>query len=273
MIDQKVALITGAAGGIGRETALRYGREGYHLLLADIDAAGLRALEAELDKLKSDGVTCVIYPGDLTELDYVSSLVNKCRDQWGRLDVLVNNAIWRTHDTMRTISVANWQKTLAIGLTAPAFLARNTAALMEEKQLPGTIVNISSVMARRTGGTSPAYVVCKGGIESLTYELAALYGPAGIRVVAVAPGNVLTPLSGDFTDPSGEDLSARMEQNMNDQTPLQRSAHAREIANAIYWLSSEEASFLTGTVVEVDGGFSHGFNHYSLKKLQFPNEF
>lgn len=273
MTDKKVAIITGAAGGIGRETAKRYYREGYHLILSDINGDGLVALKEELISQTSNDPELVLCPGDLADLDYAKSLVDECRKRWSRVDVLVNNAVWRTHDTLRTISLADWEKTLKISLTAPAFLAKWTAELMEQQQIVGVIINISSVMAGRAAGTSPAYVACKGAIESLTYELASLYGPAGMRVVALAPGNVLTPLSSDFVAESGENISAKMEQNMHDQTPLQRSAHAREIANTIFWLSSNEASFITGTVLQVDGGFSHGFNNYSLKKLQFPNEF
>lgn len=273
MTEQKVAIITGAAGGIGRATAGRYFREGYHLLLSDINSSGLDALQRELGQDSAGEGEVIGLAGDFTDLDYARSLVEACRKQWGRIDVLVNNAVWRTHDTLRTISLENWEKTIRISLTAPAFLAKWAVELMEQQQLPGVIINISSVMAKRAAGTSPAYIACKGAIESLTYEMAALYGPAGIRVVALAPGNVLTLLSSDFTDEDGQNISAKMEQNMNDQTPLQRSAHAREIANAIYWLSSGEASFISGTVVEIDGGFSHGFNNYSLKKLQFPKEF
>lgn len=273
MTEQKVAIITGAAGGIGKETARRYFREGYHLLLSDINGPGLEALQRELGQDRIVKGEIVSLAGDFTDLDYVRSLVNTCRNEWGRVDALINNAVWRTHDTLRTISLEDWEKTIRISLTAPTFLAKWVAELMEKEKLPGVIINISSVMAKRAAGTSPAYIACKGAMESLTYELAALYGPAGIRVVAVAPGNVQTPLSQDYTDDTGQNISAKLEQNMIDQTPLMRSAHTREIANAIYWLSSEEASFISGTVVEVDGGFSHGFSNYSLKKLQFPNEF
>jgi NAD(P)-dependent dehydrogenase (short-subunit alcohol dehydrogenase family) len=273
MTQKKVAVITGAAGGIGKETARRFYREGYHLMLSDINGPGLDSLQQELKQQNAGEGDIISLAGDFVDLDYVRSLVGTCREQWRRVDVLVNNAVWRTHDTMRSITLENWEKTIRIGLTAPAFLAKWAAELMERQQIAGAIINISSVMAKRATGASPAYTVCKGAIESLTYELAALYGPAGIRVVALAPGNVQTPLSQDYTGSSGENISAKMEQNMNDQTPLQRPAQSREIANAIYWLSSAEASFISGTVVEADGGFSHGFSNYSLKRLQYPDEF
>lgn len=189
------------------------------------------------------------------------------------MDVLVNNAAWRLHNTMRTITSEVWEKTLSVCLTAPAFLTKYSAVLMEENKIKGTVINVSSIMSQRTGGTSPAYVAGKGALESLTYDMASLYGPSGIRILCVSPGNVISGASQDFEAPDGENVSKKMEDNMNDQTPLMRSGQAREIANAVHWLSSAEASFITGTVVQVDGGFSHGFGHYSLKKLQFPNEF
>lgn len=273
MKGRKVVLITGAAGGIGRKTAIRFYKEGWLLALSDIDGTGLTSLQTELNELESSIDRCILFPGDLSDMNYVKSLVQKCQEEWHRLDVLVNNAVWRSHDTMRTISEQDWNKTLQIGLTAPAFLARDAAKLMEEQNAHGVIINISSVQAHRAAGTSPAYVACKGGMESLTYELAALYGPSGIRVVGVAPGNTITPLSGDFEDETGENISEKLVRYMEDQTPLKRSAEPEEIANVIYWLSTSEASFVNGTTIAADGGFRHGFGAYSLKKIQFNNQF
>lgn len=273
MNQQKVALITGAAGGIGKEIVRRFGKEGFHLVLSDIDAERLEAIANDLYTAGIPEDKLLLLPGDLSDLNYAESLTDQCRQRWSRLDTLVNNAVWRTHDTLRTITEAHWEKTLRIGLTAPTFLAKWSAELMEEYKLPGTIINISSVQAGRAPGTSPAYMACKGAMDSLTYELASLYGPSGIRVVGVAPGNTLTPLSGDFVDESGDNISEKLTKYMEDQTPLARSAQPVEIANVVYWLSTGEASFVNGTVIEVDGGFRHGFGANSLKNIQFPGQF
>lgn len=169
---------------------------------------------------------------------------------------------------MRTITLENWEKALRVNLTAPAFLAKHVANTMEENKVPGVIINMSSVMSQRAGGNSPAYIACKGGIESLTYELAVLYGPKGIRVIAVNPGNIETNLSNDYKDGAGNNISEVLKDHMNDNTPLQRAGNPGEIANACYWLSSDEASFITGTSILVDGGFLHNFNSYKMKNLQ-----
>ena len=270
MINKPVAIITGAANGIGKATALKFASAAYALALVDVDGKGLKELSAALDNL---GATCLPIEGDLQDTTFQEKTVRETADKWGRIDVLINNAAWRTIETMRTISVETWEQTLRINLTAPAFLSKHVAAVMEQRQTKGVIINISSVMAGRPGGTSPAYVACKGAIESLTYELAALYGPRGIRVVAINPGNVHTNLTSDFTDDKGNNISNRLVAAMDDSTPLRRSANADEIANVALWLCSADASFVTGTSIAVDGGFFHNFNSYQMKKLQFPNEF
>ncbi|CAL1517236.1 SDR family oxidoreductase [Chitinophaga sp. MM2321] len=270
MESKKVVIITGAAQGIGKALALKYAASGYALVLADIDGEGLHLLKTALDALHSEYV-CM--PGDVADNSFIDHMITETVAKWNRIDVLINNAAWRTLETMRTISLEDWDKTIRICLTAPAFLSRNVAAVMEERGLPGVIINISSVMSQRAGGNSPAYIACKGGIESLTYELAVLYGPQGIRVVAVNPGNIQTGLSNDYRNVSGENISEKLVDCVNDLTPLQRAGSPEEVANVCYWLSSPEASFITGTSILVDGGLLHNFNPYQIKKLQFPKEF
>ncbi|MEO9005007.1 MAG: SDR family oxidoreductase [Ginsengibacter sp.] len=271
MKNKKVVIITGAAGGIGFATAKKFAENNFCVVLADINYDGLHQAATILEK--EFQAECMICHGTLEDMNYVKSMVDQTIQKWGRIDVLVNNAVWRTIETMRTISLENWEKALRINLTAPAFLAKLVANIMEENKMPGVIVNLSSVMSQTAGGNSPAYIACKGAIESLTYELAVLYGPKGIRVIAVKPGNIETNLSSDYRDGSGNNISEVLKNHMNDSTPLQRAGNPGEIANVCYWLSSDEASFITGTSILVDGGFLHNFNSYKMKTLQYPNEF
>ena len=271
MKNKKVVLITGAAGGIGFATAKKFAENNFCIVLADINHDGLnKSVDILENEFQAD---CLVCNGDLADIIYVRDIVEQTIQKWGRIDVLVNNAVWRTIETLRTISLENWEKALRINLTAPAFLAKYVATTMEENRMSGVIINMSSVMSQSASGYGPAYIACKGGIESLTYELAVLYGPKGIRVVAVKPGNIETNLSSDYKDAAGNNISEQLKNRMNDNSPLQRGGNPEEIANVCYWLSSNEASFITGTSILVDGGFFHNFNAYKLKNLQFPKEF
>lgn len=271
MKDKKAVIITGAAGGIGFATAKKFAAQNYCITLADVDQEGLGRISEHLKNEYS--ADCLICHGDLQDMSYVKSIVAESIGKWGRIDALINNAVWRTVETMRTISLENWDKALRINLTSPAFLAKYVANKMEEKRIPGVIINISSVMADNAAGYSPAYITAKGGLESLTYELAALYGPKEIRVVAVSPGNIETNLSNDYRNDEGNNVSEILKNHVNDKTPLQRGGRPEEIANVCYWLASPEASFITGTSILVDGGFLHNFNSYKIKNMQFPREF
>ena len=270
MSTKTVVIVTGAAGGIGSAVVHRFAKEEYIPVLVDIDEQGLLKRSDELSGTKTEHL---IIAGDLADTSFLNRIVESTRKKFDRIDVLINNAAWRTRETLRTIAVDDWEKTIKICLTAPAFLTKYAVAAMEEKGIRGAIVNISSIQSFFAGGTSPAYTACKAGLESLTYEAAVLYGPSGIRVNAVLPGAVDTPLSKDITGGEKQDLSDVFINTMSDQTPLQRLAAPAEIANVIYWLASPDASFVTGSTVAVDGGFTHNFNAYSLKKLQFPQQF
>src|SRR5206468_5769259 len=126
----------------------------------------------------------------------VESMAPNVIESLGRIDVLINNAAWRDLVTMRSISLDSWERTLRICLTAPAFFARAVARDMEKRR-HGVIINVSSIMSQHASGIAPAYVAAKGGLDALTYDLAALYGPMGIRVVGVSPGAVDTELGKD----------------------------------------------------------------------------
>ncbi len=270
MSDRPVAIVTGAARGIGRATAVEFARRGYRVALLDV-------LEKELAEaaaaVTAAGGEPLLQRVDLQDLVAAEKAVRETSARWGRIDVLVNNAAWRELLTMRQISLESWEKTLRISLTAPAFLSRWAAEVME-KQKRGVIINVSSVYSRRGAGISAAYVAAKGALDALTFELAALYGPAGVRVVAVNLGAVNTEMSGDYSDASGKSLTETMKQWNDDITPLQRWATPEEIAKMIALLASDDASFVTGTTVYVDGGmFSAGMMPHSLKKLMNPGEF
>ncbi|GAB3912019.1 glucose 1-dehydrogenase [Larkinella knui] len=271
MKDKKVVIITGAAGGIGGATATKFAEEGFRLVLSDIVQEPLTTLAEELkNRYNAD---CLAIPGDLVQTSYLENLVNQAIQYFGRVDALVNNAAWRTLETLRTLDLETWEKTLRICLTAPVFLTKWVANQMEKQAGGGVIVNVSSMMASRPSGCGPAYIAAKGALESLTAELAITYGRSGIRVVGVAPGYIDTELSNDYVDADGENISARMTAELTDFIPLARGGNPREVAEAIFWLCSPQAAYISGTTLTIDGGFKPNFNSYSIKKTQFPNEF
>ncbi|GAB3915711.1 SDR family NAD(P)-dependent oxidoreductase [Larkinella terrae] len=271
METKNVVIITGAAGGIGRATAVKFAEANVQLVLSDIAEEPLQALAVEL-KNRYDA-DCLPIPGDLAQTSYLEQLVTQTIQRFGRIDALVNNAAWRTLETLRTINIETWEKTLRVCLTAPVFLTKAVAQEMENRGAGGVVINVTSVMAARPSGCGPAYIAAKGALESLTAELAITYGRSGIRVVGIAPGYIDTELSNDYTDPDGENISTRLTAELTDYIPSGRGGNPREVAEAIFWLCSPQASYISGTTLTIDGGLKPNFNSYSTKHLQFPNEF
>jgi len=252
-LEGRVVLITGASTGIGAAAARAFGANGARVAVhynSSRDQA-----EAVVADIRAAGGQAMAVRGDVTSSAACREIVSTTIGAMGRLDVLVNNAAARELTTMREITVAEWDRTLRVCLTAPAFLARWAAAEMPPG---GVIVNIGSMMSRQAHGVSPAYIACKGAIESLTYDLAALYGPNGIRVVTVAPGAIDTAMSRLAS--SSERADAREDDPVRDfsesMTMLGRWGHPEEVARAVAWVASPEASYLTGTTLVLDGGWS-----------------
>ncbi len=269
MTQKPVAVITGAARGIGRETAFEFARRGYDLGLLDVLQDDLQATSHEATEL---GAACIAETCDLYSLADSQAGLERIVDHFGRLDVLVNNAAWREIKTMREISVESWERTLRICLTTPAFLARWAAEVMEP-QGSGVIINVCSIMSRRGGGVAAAYPAVKGGIDSLTYELATLYGRSGIRVLAISPGAIDTDLSGDYPGGDGQSVDAQLRAWSTSEIPLGRWGEPAEIARVIAMLSSDDASYMTGTNVTVDGGWSQAHFPRDLLKRMKPDQF
>ncbi|WP_417392801.1 SDR family NAD(P)-dependent oxidoreductase [Gimesia sp.] len=269
MNQRPVAMITGAAGGIGGETAVRFAEQGYDCVLLALPGDDLQPVISRIEQTGAQSLTCL---GDLADLEYARSAVEQCISHWGRIDVLVNNAAWREITSMRKIELASWEKTLRVCLTAPAFLSRWCAGHMEARQR-GVIINVSSIQSQMAAGIAPAYVAAKGALDSLTYELATLYGPSGIRVLSVNPGAIDTAMGKDIATDQQQTTSQKIRQASEDMIPLRRWAQPEEIARVIVMLASDDASYLTGTSITVDGGWKQQCSPYPIKHLQLPSEF
>jgi NAD(P)-dependent dehydrogenase (short-subunit alcohol dehydrogenase family) len=251
---RRVALITGASAGIGMAVAEELSSRGYCVGLVGRDAARLDEVRR---RLEAAGGRVVALGGDLADLDFAESAVRQVAADFGRLDVLVNNAAVRELKTMREMTPTEWDRTIRVCLTSPAFMARWAAEEME-RHGGGVIVNVGSMMSRQAHGVSAAYVSCKGALEALTYDLAALYGRVGIRVVTIAPGVIDTAMSGTLTasEPAGGVVTDPIREFTESMAMLGRWGRPDEVAKAVAWIASDEASYLTGTTLVLDGGWS-----------------
>jgi 3-oxoacyl-[acyl-carrier protein] reductase len=268
MPDRRIAFVTGASRGIGEATALAFAEAGYDVAITAMNSA---ALQTVAGKMRGLGAKVAPLAGDLADLKFAETFISESAENLGEPHVLVNNAAWRELVSMREISVESWEKTLRICLTTPAFMSRWAAERMEPLRR-GVIINVSSVMSGHPFGLAPAYVASKGAMDSLTYDLAALYGSSGIRVVAINPGAIDTALSSELSHDGDETDSVR--KFSEEMISLGRWGTPQEIARAIVWLGSDNASYISGTTIIVDGGWSHQLYPLGIKRGmrhgQFP---
>ncbi|HVI99717.1 MAG TPA: SDR family NAD(P)-dependent oxidoreductase [Sphingomonas sp.] len=253
----KRAVVTGGASGIGRSTALRLVTEGAEVLIGDIDEAGGMALADA-----SNG-RITFQRTDVTKDEEIAVLVEAAHTAGG-LDILVNNAgAGGARDPIDTISAEDWDRTLALLLRSVAMGIRHATPLMQARG-GGAIVNVSSVSALGSGYAPTAYSTAKAGVLHLTKMAAADLARQGIRVNAVVPGFIATNIFTASLGIAGEaqaQANAMIAAGAAKAQPIQRTGLPEDIAAAIAFLASEDASFVTGTSILVDGGLTIGPRH------------
>jgi NAD(P)-dependent dehydrogenase (short-subunit alcohol dehydrogenase family) len=247
ILEGKVAVITGAGSGIGRAASKIFAREGAKLLLADVVAD---ADDETLRAVKELGASAIFMKVDVAKADEVQAMVANAVASYGRIDCAFNNAgIEGAAALTHKCTEENWHRVLSINLTGVWLCMKAEITQMLQQQGGGAIVNTSSLagIAGTQGG--PAYVAAKHGVVGLTRAAALEYGRHGIRVNAVCPGPIRTPMMQRIMRGSAE-----AEQRFIRAEPLKRFGEPEEIGEAVAWLCSDHASYVTGVPMPVDGG-------------------
>ena len=247
-LQDRVVVVTGGGSGIGRAICLRFAREGAAVVAADWEEDRARETAALVE---AAGGAALAVCADVSQEADVAALADAGRARFGPVDILVNNAAISDGDDVRTIGVDQWDRNLAIVLKS-VFLCTKAVLPGMIEQRRGSVVNIASVNGQAALGGEP-YSAAKAGVINLTKNLAIKYGQYGVRANAIAPGTVQTPI-----------WQARVAQvpdifeRLAAWYPLGRVGQPEDIANAALFLASDEASWITGTVLNVDGGLMAG---------------
>lgn len=246
MSNKPVALVTGAASGIGQATAERLGREGHAVMLADLNR---EALEEAVQALGQNGIEAAGEAVNVAEASSVEKLVARCVESFGRLDCLVNSAgINPEQVPLHQYTLEGWQRELSVNLSGSFYTIRYAVPHMLEAGA-GAIVNIASIMGAAGSPNSAGYVASKHGVVGLTKTAALDYASQGIRVNAVGPGVIETPMSEPMRN------NQQVHDMLMQATPMRRFGKPEDVAALIYFLCSPDAGFITGHYYPVDGGY------------------
>jgi 2-keto-3-deoxy-L-fuconate dehydrogenase len=248
-LKDRIAVVTGAGSGIGRASALLFAREGAVVALVDRDEAGMNeALQA----IRASGGQASVHRGDVGDRDFAAATVGEIVSQHGRLDVLMTAAGWSCGGTVVTTDPADWDAVFRTHVGGTWLWARAAVPHMQ-RQGKGSIVTIASQLAIAGGSGNSAYIAAKGAIVSLTRTMAVDFATDGIRVNAIAPGAIETPMLkrsfGRHADPQAVRETSR------NRHAMKRFGLPEEVAEAALYLASDASSFTTGTVMAVDGGW------------------
>jgi len=240
-LQDKVAIVTGGASGIGEFTVREMLKQGAKVVIADFNDTGGQKLADEL------GENVSFIHVDVSNEEQVEAMVKHAVDTFGKVDILFSNAGIGSIGSTHELTLEDWNKTISINLSG-VFLCAKYALKEMVKQGSGSIVNCASILGHVGQAATASYTAAKGGVVNMTRALALEYASQGIRVNAVCPGYIKTPLLDQLDD--------EMLQHLVSLHPLGRLGESHEVANAVVFLASDEASFITGANLLVDGGYT-----------------
>jgi glucose 1-dehydrogenase len=240
-LTERVAIVTGAGSGMGRATAIRLARDGYGVVVAEIEPERASHVATEI------GEAALPFAVDVSESEAVDGLLAACLERFGRIDVMVANAGVPHGAPFLELDEATWERVLAVNLKGVFLCGQAAAQAMVAAGRPGAIVNVASTYAEVTEGGAAAYSASKGGVRMLTKSMALELGPHGIRVNAVGPGWIRTGMN-------PLDDSEQISQ-LEPTIPLQRVGLPEDVADVIAFLASDDARYVSGQTLFVDGGW------------------
>ncbi|UPM45064.1 SDR family oxidoreductase [Halocatena salina] len=246
--DQAVAVVTGGGSGIGRTTAMEFADRGTSVVVADVDVTGG---EETVSEITDDGGEALFVETDVTNTDETQAMVDAAVDEYGRLDYAFNNAgIGGEQTPITDYPAAEWQHVIDVNLVGVFNCMQAEIRRLQKQDSGGVIVNNSSVLGKVGFETSSGYAAAKHGVLGLTKTAALENGETGVRVNAVCPGFIETPLltEGGINDPE-------MREGIEQRHAMNRLGTPAEVANAVLWLCDDDASFVTGEALGVEGGY------------------
>ena len=243
MEERKVVLVTGGSRGIGREVAEVYAENGYDVVINYVsDKTDVEGIKKEFEE---KGVKCLLVKADVSKAEDVNNMVEEAIKEFGKIDVLVNNAGITRDTLLMRMSEEDFDKVIEINLKGTYLVTKAVTKYMMKKR-QGSIINLASVVGVVGNAGQCNYSASKAGIIGFTKSVAKELASRNIRANAVAPGFIATDMTSVLSD--------SVKENINAQIPLKRMGTAREVAEVIYFLGSEKSSYITGQVINIDGG-------------------
>ncbi|MFH1853682.1 MAG: 3-oxoacyl-[acyl-carrier-protein] reductase [Candidatus Omnitrophota bacterium] len=241
-LEGKIALITGSARGIGKDIALLFAKEGASIVICDVN---MEEAEETAKEIQGMGRDSIVFKVDVTNFNDVQGMIDKILDKFKKLDILINNAGITKDNLILRMSEEDWDKVIAVNLKG-CFVCTKVAAKVMLKQRSGHIVNLASIIGIMGNSGQANYAASKAGIIGLTKSVAKELAPRGICVNAIAPGFIKTDMTAK--------LPEEIQKKMLSVIPLGRFGEAKDVANLALFLSSESSLYITGQVIQVDGG-------------------